>query len=163
MLPITTKNVSFSDSNLSWSIDLTNSCSMARLDSQRRTRYFSQNSCPIWKQTMVYPDIKLEDLKKKYLEISVWSFNIYHAHVFLGQVIVHLSGKWPVKVAAKHQEFNNFYNSWKFCTLAIHKSFRLPDTFSFTRAGNRKSTQVQLLLLRAALFKTRLGQEAEEL
>lgn len=47
---------------------------------------------PVWKQTMVYPHIKLEDFKRKYLEISVWSFSIYSPHVFLGQVVIDLSG-----------------------------------------------------------------------
>lgn len=42
---------------------------------------------------MVYPDLRKEDLPKKYLEISVWSFNIYDAHEFMGQVIIHLSGE----------------------------------------------------------------------
>lgn len=42
---------------------------------------------------MVFAGIKREDLPKKYLEISVWSYNIYEAHELLGQVIIHLSGQ----------------------------------------------------------------------
>ncbi|RWS01001.1 rabphilin-3A-like protein [Dinothrombium tinctorium] len=61
------------------------------IENQRRTRYFSRCVNPVWKQTMVYPQIKVEDLKKKYLEISVWSFDIYKPHTFLGQVVIHLS------------------------------------------------------------------------
>lgn len=65
-----------------------------RLDNQRRTRYFSRTSEPDWNQTMVYAGIQREDLPKKYLEISVWSFNIYSAHELLGQVVIHLSGEF---------------------------------------------------------------------
>ena len=62
------------------------------VDNQRRTRYFYQCLNPKWKQTMVYPNIQFEDFKRKYLEISVWSFCIYTPHIFLGQVIIDLSG-----------------------------------------------------------------------
>ena len=41
---------------------------------------------------MVFEGIQREDLPKKYLEVSLWSFNIYSAHQFLGQVVIHLSG-----------------------------------------------------------------------
>jgi len=41
---------------------------------------------------MVYPNIKLDDFKRKYLELSVWSFSIYTPHIFLGQVVIDLSG-----------------------------------------------------------------------
>ncbi|CAG2183909.1 unnamed protein product, partial [Oppiella nova] len=61
------------------------------VDNQRRTRYFSRSLNPQWKQTMVYPNIKLDDFKRKYLELSVWSFCIYTPHVFLGQVVIDLS------------------------------------------------------------------------
>lgn len=64
----------------------------ASLENQRRTRDFSRTSDPVWKQTMVFAGIQREDLPKKYLEISVWSYNIYEAHELLGQVIIHLSG-----------------------------------------------------------------------
>ena len=64
-----------------------------RVENQRRTRYYSKQCNPIWKQTMVYPNIKFEDFKKKLIEISVWSFAIYTPHVFLGQVNIDLSGQ----------------------------------------------------------------------
>jgi hypothetical protein len=41
---------------------------------------------------MVFADIRREDLPKKYLEISLWSYNSYSAHEPLGQVVIHLSG-----------------------------------------------------------------------
>ncbi|CAG2108568.1 unnamed protein product [Medioppia subpectinata] len=62
------------------------------VDNQRRTRYFYRCLNPKWKQTMVYPNIKLDDFKRKYLELSVWSFSIYTPHIFLGQVVIDLSG-----------------------------------------------------------------------
>ena len=39
---------------------------------------------------MVYSQVEMKDLKKKHLEITVWS---YKDRTFLGQVIIHLSGK----------------------------------------------------------------------
>lgn len=45
---------------------------------------------------MVYTGVQREDLPKKYLEISVWSFNIYAPHDPLGQVVIHLSGELQV-------------------------------------------------------------------
>lgn len=40
---------------------------------------------------MVYEFVELAFLNRKYLEISVWSFNIYELHTFLGQVNIILS------------------------------------------------------------------------
>ncbi|XP_042897230.1 uncharacterized protein [Parasteatoda tepidariorum] len=59
-------------------------------ENQRRTRYFSRCSNPEWKQTMVYPEVSLEQLKKKHLEISVWNYDINRPPEFLGEVIIDL-------------------------------------------------------------------------
>lgn len=40
---------------------------------------------------MVYELVKSNDLNSKYLEISVWSYNIYELNTFLGQINIYLS------------------------------------------------------------------------
>lgn len=61
-----------------------------RVENQRRTRYFSRCSNPEWKQTMVYPQVPQDQLKKKHLEISVWNYDINRPPEFLGEVILDL-------------------------------------------------------------------------
>ncbi|XP_076333083.1 uncharacterized protein LOC143237566 isoform X2 [Tachypleus tridentatus] len=61
------------------------------MENQRRTRYFSRCSSPEWKQTLVYPNIPPEDLPNKFLEISVWNYDIYRPNEFLGEIILDLS------------------------------------------------------------------------
>lgn len=61
------------------------------MENQRRTRYFSRCSNPEWKQTMVYPNISPDSLKKHHLEISVWNYDIYRPNEFLGEVVLDLS------------------------------------------------------------------------
>ncbi|XP_054717232.1 uncharacterized protein LOC129226627 [Uloborus diversus] len=60
------------------------------VENQRRTRYFSRCSNPEWKQTMVYPDVPQDQLKKKHLEISVWNYDVNRPPEFLGEVILDL-------------------------------------------------------------------------
>ncbi|XP_076358543.1 uncharacterized protein LOC143251074 isoform X2 [Tachypleus tridentatus] len=62
-----------------------------RIENQRRTRYFSRCSNPEWNQTMVYPNITRELLQQKFLEISVWNYDIHKPSEFLGEVIVDLA------------------------------------------------------------------------
>ncbi|KAG8192611.1 hypothetical protein JTE90_017177 [Oedothorax gibbosus] len=58
---------------------------------QRRTRYFSRCSRPEWKQTMVYPHVPAEDLRRRHLEVSVWNYDANGGPPeFLGEVIVDL-------------------------------------------------------------------------
>jgi hypothetical protein len=40
---------------------------------------------------MIYTNFELQDLKRKYLEISVWSLDSFQYERFLGQVEIHLS------------------------------------------------------------------------
>ena len=63
------------------------------MENQRRTGYIPACNQPVWNQTVSYPNLDLQDLKKKYLEISVWSFNLDQLDSFLGQINIHLSGK----------------------------------------------------------------------
>ncbi|GFY51880.1 protein piccolo [Trichonephila inaurata madagascariensis] len=57
---------------------------------QRCTRYFSRCSNPEWKQTMVYPHVPQDQLKRKHLEISVWNYDRNRPSEFLGEVIIDL-------------------------------------------------------------------------
>lgn len=94
------------------------------LEHQRRTRYFSRTCDPEWKQTMVYPEIRRQDLAKKFLEISVWSFNIYEAHEFLGQVIIHLSGIKGFVFSQNVIKCNCLFN---FCSSLLIENFMMDD------------------------------------
>ena len=40
---------------------------------------------------MVYHLVEFGFLNRKYLEVSVWSFNVYELHTFLGQINIYLS------------------------------------------------------------------------
>ncbi|CAM1299826.1 Uncharacterised protein g2529 [Pycnogonum litorale] len=61
------------------------------VENQRRTRYFSRSSNPEWNQTMVYPNVTQESLSQRYLEITVWNYDIYRPNEFLGEIILDLS------------------------------------------------------------------------
>ena len=39
----------------------------------------------------MYQFVESKDLSKNYLEISVWSFNVYELHTFLGQISIYLN------------------------------------------------------------------------
>ena len=58
---------------------------------------------------MVFEGIQREDLPKKYLEISLWSFNIYAAHDFLGQVVVHLSGQFRASISLIGMDWRSMF------------------------------------------------------
>ncbi|XP_064473635.1 protein piccolo-like [Ornithodoros turicata] len=61
------------------------------VENQRRTRYFSRCSNPVWKQTMVYPEVAPDDLRTSFLEISVWNYDVSGANEFLGETVLDLS------------------------------------------------------------------------
>lgn len=61
------------------------------VENQRRTRYFSRCSNPVWKQTMVYPDVTPEELRRSFLEISVWNYDVAGDNEFLGETVLDLS------------------------------------------------------------------------
>lgn len=61
------------------------------MENQRRTRYFSRCSNPVWRQTMVYPEVAPDDLRTSFLEISVWNYDISGANEFLGETVLDLS------------------------------------------------------------------------
>ncbi|KAG1666255.1 Protein piccolo [Nymphon striatum] len=61
------------------------------VENQRRTRYFSRSSNPEWNQTMVYPNVTFDLLNQRYLEVTVWNYDIYRPNEFLGEVILDLS------------------------------------------------------------------------
>jgi hypothetical protein len=63
---------------------------------------------------MVYNNIRREDLPKKFLEVSVWGFNIYDAHEFLGQVIIHLSGQSHYKFSSSQLMIDFLFENREF-------------------------------------------------
>lgn len=42
---------------------------------------------------MVYPNISPDELQKRYLEVTVWSYDIYRPNEFLGEILLDLSGR----------------------------------------------------------------------
>lgn len=61
------------------------------VENQRRSRCFSRCSSPVWKQTMVYPEVSPDQLKRSFLEVSVWNRHGTGCNEFLGETIVDLS------------------------------------------------------------------------
>ncbi|XP_047739944.1 uncharacterized protein LOC125178991 [Hyalella azteca] len=61
------------------------------LENQRRTRHFQRTSAPEWNQTMVYPNLHVSDLKKRYLEVTAWNYDQHRPNEFLGEVVLDLS------------------------------------------------------------------------
>jgi len=62
------------------------------IENQRKTRYYSNNNSPIWKETMVYSSVSPKDLNERHLEVSVWDFqSIYKPYTFLGQINIYLN------------------------------------------------------------------------
>ncbi|XP_022254252.1 uncharacterized protein LOC111088429 isoform X2 [Limulus polyphemus] len=95
-----------------------------RIENQRRTRYFSRCSNPEWNQTMVYPNITRELLQEKFLEISVWNYDIHKPSEFLGEVIVDLADESMIDEQAR----------W--CKLQNHDKSRYPrDPSGKTRSS----------------------------
>lgn len=63
------------------------------LENQRRTRHVPMCCTPQWNQTMVYPSISVNDLKSKYLEVSVKNYNpTGDDDELFGKVVLYLSG-----------------------------------------------------------------------
>lgn len=61
------------------------------LETQRRSRCVPRCSSPVWKQTMVYPEVPPDELKRSFLQVSVWNSHLAGCDEFLGEVVIHLS------------------------------------------------------------------------
>lgn len=62
------------------------------LENQRRTRHVPMCSEPEFHQTMVYPNVSVNDLKEKQLEVCAWNYNPTGNDELFGKVILPLSG-----------------------------------------------------------------------
>ncbi|XP_039765694.1 regulating synaptic membrane exocytosis protein 1 isoform X10 [Pararge aegeria] len=58
--------------------------------SKRRTKTLANTLEPRWNQTFVYCGIRISDLKKRTLEVTVWDLNRYGPNDFLGEVLLDL-------------------------------------------------------------------------
>ncbi|XP_028164397.1 regulating synaptic membrane exocytosis protein 2 isoform X1 [Ostrinia furnacalis] len=58
--------------------------------SKRRTKTLANTLEPRWNQTFVYCGIRITDIKKRTLEVTVWDLNRYGPNDFLGEVLLDL-------------------------------------------------------------------------
>ncbi|XP_013167022.1 PREDICTED: regulating synaptic membrane exocytosis protein 2 isoform X6 [Papilio xuthus] len=58
--------------------------------SKRRTKTLANTLEPRWNQTFVYCGIRIADIKKRALEVTVWDLNRYGPNDFLGEVLLDL-------------------------------------------------------------------------
>ncbi|CAG4925399.1 unnamed protein product [Colias eurytheme] len=58
--------------------------------SKRRTKTLANTLEPRWNQTFVYCGIRISDIKKRRLEVTVWDLNRYGPNDFLGEVLLDL-------------------------------------------------------------------------
>ncbi|XP_060810371.1 regulating synaptic membrane exocytosis protein 2 isoform X7 [Amyelois transitella] len=58
--------------------------------SKRRTKTLANTLEPRWNQTFVYCGIRITDIKKRVLEVTVWDLNRYGPNDFLGEVLLEL-------------------------------------------------------------------------
>ncbi|XP_063374166.1 regulating synaptic membrane exocytosis protein 2 isoform X7 [Cydia amplana] len=58
--------------------------------SKRRTRTLANTLEPRWNQTFVYCGIRITDIKKRILEVTVWDLNRYGPNDFLGEALLDL-------------------------------------------------------------------------
>ncbi|XP_041974680.1 regulating synaptic membrane exocytosis protein 2 isoform X4 [Aricia agestis] len=58
--------------------------------SKRRTKTLANTLEPRWNQTFVYCGIRIADIKKRTLEVTVWDLNRYGPNDFLGEVLLDL-------------------------------------------------------------------------
>ena len=61
-------------------------------DNKRRTRYVQGTSDPEWHQTLVFINLTRQQIVNQTLELTVWDYDRYKTHDFLGEVILNMSG-----------------------------------------------------------------------
>ncbi|KAJ0181142.1 hypothetical protein K1T71_003227 [Dendrolimus kikuchii] len=87
-----------SASNLSPRLDGSTRCPYAKIfllpdkseKSKRRTKTLANTLEPRWNQTFVYCGVRITDIKKRTLEVTVWDLNRYGPNDFLGEVLLDL-------------------------------------------------------------------------
>ena len=59
--------------------------------SKKRTKTVVNSNNPAWNQTFVYPRIRLEDLRSRVIEVTVWDYDRFGSNEFLGEVLIELT------------------------------------------------------------------------
>jgi len=62
-------------------------------DNKRRTRYVQSSCEPEWHQTLVFMNLTRQQLTSQTLELTVWDYDRFKTHDFLGEVSLNMSGK----------------------------------------------------------------------
>ena len=62
------------------------------VDNKRRTKHIARTLNPEWNETVVFPDVHIEELRNKTLEVTVWDYDRFKANDFLGEVVIDFSG-----------------------------------------------------------------------
>lgn len=62
-------------------------------DNKRRTKHIPRTLNPEWNETVTFPNVHIEELKNKMLEITVWDYDRFKTNDFLGEVVLDLAGK----------------------------------------------------------------------
>ena len=62
-------------------------------DNKRRSRYVQNTSEPEWHQTLVFMNLTRQQLVSQTLELTVWDYDRFKTHEFLGEVSLNMSGK----------------------------------------------------------------------
>ncbi|KAJ2946463.1 hypothetical protein O0L34_g12506 [Tuta absoluta] len=85
--------------------------------SKRRTKTLANTLEPRWNQTFVYCGIRITDIRKRTLEVTVWDLNRYGPNDFLGEVLLDLDNcvmnhepNWYT--LKPHEETSNF-SRWR--------------------------------------------------
>ncbi|XP_057333108.1 regulating synaptic membrane exocytosis protein 2 isoform X4 [Microplitis mediator] len=76
--------------------------------SKRRTKTLANTNDPRWNETFDY-NIRKSELKRRWLEVSVWDFTIHEANDFLGEAVLELSNlseksQWQWQNLVAHEE-----------------------------------------------------------
>jgi len=71
--------------------------SLCSSDNKRRTRHVQNTSEPEWHQTLVFMNLTRQQLASQTLELTVWDYDRFKAHDFLGETSLNLSGtRWAL-------------------------------------------------------------------
>jgi protein piccolo len=65
---------------------------LSSADNKRRTKHIARTLNPEWNETVVFPDVHIEELRNKTLEVTVWDYDRFKANDFLGEVVIDFSG-----------------------------------------------------------------------
>ncbi|XP_063392957.1 regulating synaptic membrane exocytosis protein 2 isoform X9 [Cydia fagiglandana] len=84
--------------------------------SKRRTKTLANTLEPRWNQTFVYCGIRITDIKKRILEVTVWDLNRYGPNDFLGEALLDLDAVvmnnepcwYPLKPHEENSSFSRY-------------------------------------------------------